>query len=103
MKAAVLYELNKPLVVEDLEICHPKNNQVMVRLGATSICHSDIHCISGDFPEPLPCVLGHECAGYIEEIGKSKERQGHEILYPPLERVDGRGFKRKKKTPDRFP
>jgi S-(hydroxymethyl)glutathione dehydrogenase / alcohol dehydrogenase len=71
MKAAVLYELNKPLVVEELEIGHPVKNQVKVRLGATSICHSDLHCISGDFVEPLPCVLGHECAGHIEEVGEN--------------------------------
>ncbi|MBN2062373.1 MAG: Zn-dependent alcohol dehydrogenase [Deltaproteobacteria bacterium] len=71
MKAAVLYELNKPLVVEELEIDHPKKNQVKIRLGATSICHSDLHCISGDFVEPLPCVLGHESAGYIEEVGEN--------------------------------
>lgn len=71
MKAAVCYEYGKPLVVEDLDIDHPQKNQVKVRLGATSICHSDIHCISGDFPEHLPAVFGHECAGYIEEVGET--------------------------------
>jgi len=70
MKAAVCYEYNKPMVVEELEIDPPKKGEVKVRVAATAICHSDISTIKGDFPEPLPLIPGHESAGYIEEVGE---------------------------------
>lgn len=70
MKAAVCYEYGKPLVVEEVDISPPKRGEVKVRLAATAVCHSDIHVIHGDFPEPLPIIPGHESAGYIEEVGE---------------------------------
>jgi Zn-dependent alcohol dehydrogenase len=71
MKAAVCYEFGKPLVVEDINIDPPKEGEVKVRIGATAICHSDIHLIRGDWAPPLPALAGHESAGYIEEVGKN--------------------------------
>lgn len=73
MKAAICYEFGKPLVIEDVEIEAPKKDEVKVRLVATAICHSDIHLIRGEMGHdiPLPLVAGHECAGYVEEIGDS--------------------------------
>lgn len=70
MKAAVCYEFNKPLVIEELEMDPPKKGEVKVRITATAICHSDISTIKGDFPDLLPLIPGHESAGYVEEVGE---------------------------------
>jgi S-(hydroxymethyl)glutathione dehydrogenase/alcohol dehydrogenase len=70
MKAAVCYEFGKPLVIEDLEIGSPQRGQVKVKLAATAICHSDIHDMKGELPGPVPFVGGHECAGYVVELGE---------------------------------
>jgi S-(hydroxymethyl)glutathione dehydrogenase/alcohol dehydrogenase len=70
MKAAVCYEFNKPLVVEELDIDKPHAGEVKVRIVATAVCHSDIHFIAGDMPQPPPYVPGHESAGYVDEVGE---------------------------------
>ncbi len=70
MKAAVCYELGKPLVVEEVDIAPPKKGEVKVRLAATAVCHSDIHVIRGEIPMEVPLIAGHESAGYIEEVGE---------------------------------
>lgn len=70
MKAAVLYEFNKPLVVEELDMDPPKKGEVTVRLAATAVCHSDIHFMAGELGGKPPVVAGHECAGYIDEVGE---------------------------------
>jgi S-(hydroxymethyl)glutathione dehydrogenase/alcohol dehydrogenase len=69
MKAAVCYEFNKPLVIEELEIEKPRKGEVKVRIAATAVCHSDIHFINGDLGGKVPFVPGHESSGYIEELG----------------------------------
>ncbi len=71
MKAAILDELNKPLKVEEVELDEPKDEEVLVRLVATGVCHSDMHVIKGDMGVPLPVVLGHEGAGIVEKVGRS--------------------------------
>jgi Zn-dependent alcohol dehydrogenase len=70
LKAAVCYELGKPLVVEDVVLDPPKPGEVKVKITATAICHSDIHMIKGELPWKPPFVAGHESAGYVEELGK---------------------------------
>jgi NDMA-dependent alcohol dehydrogenase len=70
MKAAVCYEFGKPLVVEEVDIDPPQKGEVKVRLAATGVCHSDIHDIKGELPGSLPFVAGHECAGYVAELGE---------------------------------
>ena len=70
MKAAVCYEYNKPLVVEDIDIDSPGKGEIKVRYGATAICHSDIHLLDGTFSPGLPVVAGHESAGFVEEVGE---------------------------------
>jgi S-(hydroxymethyl)glutathione dehydrogenase/alcohol dehydrogenase len=70
MKAAVCYEVNKPLVVEEVDIDPPGPGEVKVRLAATAICHSDLHFLTGDIPSKLPGVAGHECSGYVDELGE---------------------------------
>ena len=71
--AAVLYEVHKPVVVEDVEVLEPGAHEVLVRWAANGVCHSDYHVITGDYPHPLPVVLGHEAAGVVERVGPSVE------------------------------
>ena len=70
MKAAVLYEPNEPLVIEEFELDDPARGEVLVKVMASGVCHSDWHVIKGDFPHiPLPSVLGHEGSGVVEKVG----------------------------------
>jgi NDMA-dependent alcohol dehydrogenase len=70
MKGAVLYAVGEPLQVEELSIENPKRGEVMVRVAAGGVCHSDLHVMNGDLPAPLPVVLGHEGAGVVEKVGE---------------------------------
>jgi Alcohol dehydrogenase GroES-like domain len=70
MKAAVLIERRKPLVIEDRPIPQPGPKEVLVRVIGAGICHTDLHIIDGAFPAlPLPRILGHEIAGEAENLG----------------------------------
>ncbi|MBL6719055.1 MAG: Zn-dependent alcohol dehydrogenase [Pseudomonadales bacterium] len=69
MKAAVLYETNKPLVIEDVKVSKPGPREVLVRTAAAGVCHSDLHFADGSYPYPLPAILGHESAGVVEAVG----------------------------------
>lgn len=69
IKAAVLYEINTPLVVETLELDDPKEGEVLVHLASAGVCHSDYHVMKGEWKAPLPMVLGHEAAGVVEKVG----------------------------------
>jgi Zn-dependent alcohol dehydrogenase len=70
IKAAVLYAPKTPLVVEEVELQAPKRGEVLVRLAASGLCHTDMHAMTGDRPRPLPAVLGHEGAGIVEAVGE---------------------------------
>src|SRR5436189_3739745 len=69
MKAAVLYEVNKPLVIEDISVPNPGPREVLIRTKVAGLCHSDLHFMEGLYPHPLPAVLGHESAGVVEKVG----------------------------------
>ncbi len=69
MKAAVLYEVDTPLKVEDVDLDSPKSGEVRVRIVANGVCHSDYSIIHGVLRSPLPMVPGHEGAGIVEEVG----------------------------------
>jgi NDMA-dependent alcohol dehydrogenase len=69
MKAVVLYETKQPLRVEEVELDGPRQGEVLVRVAAAGVCHSDYHFMNGDLPITLPCVIGHEGAGIVEEVG----------------------------------
>ena len=71
--AAVLYEVKKPLVIEEVELLDPGPHEVQVRWVANGVCHSDYHLMSGDVSHPLPVVLGHEAAGVVERVGPGVE------------------------------
>jgi S-(hydroxymethyl)glutathione dehydrogenase/alcohol dehydrogenase len=69
-RAAVAWEAGKPLAIEEVEVQGPQAGEVMVKLTATGVCHTDAFTLSGDDPEGLfPCILGHEGAGEVVEIG----------------------------------
>ncbi|MHB8105501.1 MAG: alcohol dehydrogenase catalytic domain-containing protein, partial [Dehalococcoidales bacterium] len=70
MKAAVCYEIGKPLVVEEINLDPPKKGEVKIKMAATAVCHSDIHFFTGDLPGQPPFVGGHESAGYVDEVGE---------------------------------
>ena len=70
VKAAVLYEANTPLVIEEVDLDPPKAGEVKIKVGAAGVCRSDLHFMHGDAKCPLPVVLGHEAAGTVEEVGE---------------------------------
>jgi alcohol dehydrogenase len=77
IRAAVLHEMGKPqpyadslpLAIEELDLEGPGPGEVLVRVEAAGLCHSDLSVINGDRPRPLPMALGHEAAGVVEEAG----------------------------------
>jgi alcohol dehydrogenase len=69
MRAAVLREVGKPLVLEDVELDGPHAGEVLVKIRTTGVCHSDIHYWQGHITRELPMVLGHEAAGEVVETG----------------------------------
>lgn len=69
MKAVVAHELNK-FSVEEVTLAPPQAGEVLVKIKATGICHSDLSVINGTIPVPFPMVLGHEGAGIVEEVGE---------------------------------
>ena len=81
VKAAVLnkmgvappYAQSKPLSIEEVELDDPGHGEVMVKVGAAGLCHSDLSVINGDRPRPTPMVLGHEAAGIVEKLGPGVE------------------------------
>ncbi|XP_054447672.1 all-trans-retinol dehydrogenase [NAD(+)] ADH7-like [Pteronotus mesoamericanus] len=68
-KAAVLWELNKPLCIEEIEVAPPKAKEVRIKIIATGICGTDDHVIKGVMVAKFPVILGHEGAGVVESIG----------------------------------
>jgi NDMA-dependent alcohol dehydrogenase len=68
-KAAVLWEVKKPWSVEEIELDPPKEGEVLVKIAASGMCHSDEHLWTGDLPFELPLIGGHEGAGVVEEVG----------------------------------
>jgi len=74
-KAAVVYEVGKPIVVEELELDErPQVGEVLIRYTHAGLCHSDVHIAHGDLDARLPMVLGHEGAGIIEDVGPGVTR-----------------------------
>lgn len=71
MRAAVLERFGEPLVVQEIDIAGPKAGEVLVKLKACGVCHTDLYTASGVDPSGYaPTVLGHEGAGIVEEVGE---------------------------------
>ncbi len=70
IRAAVLEEFGRPLAVQDVELAEPRAGEVLVRLVACGVCHTDLYTASGADPSGYaPTVLGHEGAGVVERVG----------------------------------
>ena len=74
MRAAVLEQFGQPLVVEEVDLAEPRAGEVLVRLVACGVCHTDLFTASGVDPSGYsPTVLGHEGAGVVERVGEGVE------------------------------
>ena len=73
MGAATPYEKSKPLAVQAIELDSPGDGEVLVKVAAAGLCHSDLSVIDGNRPRPTPMVLGHEAAGVVQELGPGVE------------------------------
>jgi alcohol dehydrogenase len=81
IRAAVLHEAelpqpyaaSRPLRIEEVELGDPGSGELLVRIEAAGLCHSDLSVINGDRPRPLPMVVGHEAAGRVERLGDGVE------------------------------
>jgi S-(hydroxymethyl)glutathione dehydrogenase/alcohol dehydrogenase len=87
-RAAVAWEAGQPLSIEEVDVAGPKEGEVLVRILATGVCHTDAYTLSGADPEgAFPSILGHEGGGVVEEVGpgvKSVAVGDHVIpLYTP--------------------
>jgi len=82
IEAAILEEIGRPgpyaetrpLTVEEIDLEGPRDGEVLLRMAASGLCHSDLSVINGDRPRQIPIVLGHESAGVVEEVGPGVER-----------------------------
>ena len=69
-RAAIAFEAGKPLIIEEIDVAGPKAGEVLVRIVATGVCHTDAFTLSGADPEgQFPVILGHEGGGIVEEVG----------------------------------
>lgn len=69
-RAAIAWEAGKPLAIEEIDLEGPKAGEVLVRIVATGVCHTDAYTLSGKDPEGIfPSILGHEGGGIVEEVG----------------------------------
>jgi len=69
MRAAIFVEQDGDLVVEDVKAADPGPRDVVVRITASGVCHSDLSVINGTLPMPPPAILGHEGTGIVEDVG----------------------------------
>src|SRR6201995_1774381 len=92
--AAVAWEPKKPLTIEEIEIEGPKAGEVLVRMVATGVCHTDAYTLSGEDPEGIfPCVLGHEGGAVLEHVGPGVGGRGGGAQVNPLYAPEGREYK----------
>ncbi len=69
MKAAVLFEPNTPLQIEEVSLRKPRSREVLLRTAFAGLCHTDLHFMEAQTPYPMPVVLGHESSGIVEAVG----------------------------------
>jgi propanol-preferring alcohol dehydrogenase len=93
MKAAIVPALGEPLVIEELPVPEPNENQILVRIAATGICHTDLHAVKGDWPvKPKPPFIpGHEGVGTVAAVGRGVRRvkEGDRVGIPWLHTACG--------------
>lgn len=86
MRAAVLEAVGKPIEVCDVDVRLPRGDEVLVRVVACGVCHSDLSVVEGSFPSAFPVVLGHEAAGVVEAVGPEVVNlsPGDHVVLTPL-------------------
>ena len=88
MKAAVVHEFGKPLTIEERPVKMPGKNEVLVKVIACGVCHTDLHAANGDWPvkPKLPLVPGHEGVGYVVAVGEgvTNVKEGDAVGVPWL-------------------
>lgn len=93
MKAAILYEFGKPLVIDDVPVPEPRPDQILVKIAATGVCHTDLHAIKGDWPikPTVPFIPGHEGVGTVVAVGRDVKRvkEGDRVGIPWLHTACG--------------
>jgi alcohol dehydrogenase, propanol-preferring len=93
MKAAVAHKFGDDLIVEEVPIPKILPNQILVKIMASGVCHTDLHAVSGDWPvKPnLPFIPGHEGAGIVAEIGSNVKniKEGDRVGVPWLHTACG--------------
>jgi aryl-alcohol dehydrogenase len=82
IKAAVAREQGSALSVEQVDLEPPRDHEILVRVVATGVCHTDLVVLAGHLPTPFPVVLGHEGAGVVEQVGSgiSKVKPGDHVV-----------------------
>ena len=70
MGAQPPYDRTRPLAIDEMELRPPGRGEVLVKIAAAGLCHSDLSVINGDRPRPTPMLLGHEAAGVVEALGE---------------------------------
>ena len=68
-RAAILREYGAPMSIEEVDVDPPKADEVLVKIAAAGICHSDYHVMKGEWRNGLPMILGHEASGIVAEVG----------------------------------
>lgn len=93
MKAAVVRALGQPLVIEELPVPEPGPDQILVRIEATGVCHTDLHAVKGDWPvkPTTPFIPGHEGVGVVVGVGRAVKRvkEGDRVGVPWLHTACG--------------
>jgi D-arabinose 1-dehydrogenase-like Zn-dependent alcohol dehydrogenase len=88
MKAAVVREFARPLIIEEVPVPTPGHGQILVKIAATGVCHTDLHAANGDWPvKPKPPFIpGHEGVGHVVAVGAgvSHVKEGDRVGVPWL-------------------
>jgi aryl-alcohol dehydrogenase len=82
IKAAVARDQGGSLTIENISLEPPRSHEILVRVVATGVCHTDLVALAGHLPTPFPVVLGHEGAGVVEQVGSgiSKVKPGDHVV-----------------------
>jgi alcohol dehydrogenase, propanol-preferring len=93
MKAAVVHEFGKPLAVEDVPVPDVPDGQLLVKVVASGVCHTDLHAANGDWPvkPSLPFIPGHEGVGFVAKVGRGVKlaKEGDRVGVPWLHTACG--------------
>ena len=85
MGASTSYADTRPLHIEEIDLAPPGRDEVLIKIAAAGLCHSDLSVINGDRPPPLPMALGHEAPGVVEQLGEGVTdlQVGDHVVFVP--------------------